>query len=270
MYSGHTPEGLPCAGKVYEFQLAQREYEILKRIHQANGNFLRHVVRPIDGIPNDDTFVIVLELLGKPWADQLEEDRQRGNRITPLALMNMAVETTAALAEVYKAGVAHCDVKPENFLVSNLNKRIVLIDFDLAVPFGATRINGSDHFAPPEIIPEDGKATRTTDSFSWGRMWEFVLTGGMGIGPNHRITDHKDFKWVSQSFAELVRKCTEPNPGQRIPPDELDRSVRQAMNNVERRYGGIQFKDALAPYDYTYMLNPSNQVQGAAGSPIVY
>ena len=242
VYAGRIPDGKPCVLKEYELEPAKHEYAMLCRVKERNTH-LAHVVYCFDGFQQDKLFVIAEERLWKPITDIL-----RVERLAPRMLAHLAIGSTRALREMATAGLAHCEIKPDSFMLSEHTERCVLIDLGLAIPFGDKTRGYSDLIAAPEVIA--GSPCPQSDCYSWARTWELLLTGMGDIGPTYRVTDVHGAQWVSQSFAELIRICTNSNPTQRMHPHELAQKVHDALSRPVQRGGGMQFPDATTDYPY--------------------
>lgn len=219
----------------------KHERTVLDAISAANGGAARHVVRCIDGFQSGRHYFIVEEAL-RTTLDQAF----RPGAISPFALMHLGVDTSKAIEEIARAGIVHCDLKPDNFAVSATAQRIVLIDFGTAVPVGSRTRGYTQHLAAPEV--QQGRPCETSDVCGWGRLIEFELTGLVGITPRRALTDV--VPWVGRRFAEIVSECCREDPGRRPVPVELAEAVRDALSQTRScpGCGTVQFEDAPAAY----------------------
>ena len=112
-----------------------------------------------------------------------------------------------ALSVLHERGLVHRDVKPENVMIGN-NGRVVLIDFNASRSVKNvkqdTEILGTVGYAPPEQLGLSESDART-DVYAVGVLLNVMLTG---VHPTKRIASGKAGK--------IVRKCTAVNPNDRF------------------------------------------------------
>lgn len=158
--------------------------------------------------------------------------------------LDVAVQLCECMKAVHSVGIVLQEIKPENVMVvKNLSKksgvRLVLIDFDWAVPNG----NVVRYVGTPGYFNIDGNdLSYKSDIFSLGIVLCELLTGGnpyiVDLMTNEeRVYDptewvnwvkNKDFTHpnqlndeLSQSINDIIEKCLEPNPEDRPEIDEI-------------------------------------------------
>jgi serine/threonine-protein kinase len=93
-------------------------------------------------------------LFGRTLEARLAAGRRRGHTLGIHEALELLLAITDALAAAHRAGVAHCDLKPDNIVV--IGSRVVLIDFGLFVPEVARTAPrpaaGAAEFMAPETI----------------------------------------------------------------------------------------------------------------------
>ena len=95
---------------------------------------------------------------------------ERGLSVLVPALRELA----SALHAMHSAGAVHRDVRPENVMLTN-DGRVVLIDFGLVVPEGThTEIAGAPAYMAPDEAP-----TAASDWYSFGVFIFEALTGAL-------------------------------------------------------------------------------------------
>jgi len=92
-------------------------------------------------------------------------------------LANIFHQTAAALAALHAQNFVHCDLKPNNILVSAGNK-VKIIDFGQACPVGSVkkRIQGTPDFIAPEQVKCE-PVTVQTDVYNLGATFYWLLSG---------------------------------------------------------------------------------------------
>ncbi len=152
---------------------------------------------------------IVLELV------EGEDLRALINRMRPVPIplaLNLAQQICAGVGHAHRAGIVHCDLKPQNILVTRAGQ-VKVADFGIAravqgeMPADEARegfVWGSPHYIAPERVA--GQApTPAADVYSIGVILYEMLTG---VPPFH-----------ADDAAELARKHLEESP---LPPSAIN------------------------------------------------
>ncbi len=185
--------------------------------------------------------------------------RERG-RLTPVEALDMIEPVLAALAEAHEAGIVHCDVKPENVLVSE-NGKVKVADFGLARaladPAGTDGpLLGTVNYISPEQAL-GGAATPRSDVYAVGIMLYELLTGSP---PHAAATDEAVVRnhidrdvpppsavdgTVSPAIDDLVRRLTARDPHHRYPSAETaELAIEQARRSAGSHVEGIESLDS--------------------------
>lgn len=178
------------------FPKAVTAYEILCDIRTQNLPETYDVVTLADG-------QIVLEefISGITVADVMKSGtyRYRGAKRVLVSVCN-------ALEILHKNNIVHRDVKPENIIISD-DGRVVLIDLNISRKVSAntkdTVIMGTVGYASPEQLGVTGSDART-DIYAMGVLLNVMLTG-----------KHPSELLARGKASKIVKKCTDISPDNR-------------------------------------------------------
>lgn len=180
-----------------------REVRILAR------NF-RGFVRMFLAEPNASSPFYIMEYL--PGGSLV----QWAGRLNRSQLGQIAVDTSAYLAALHAAGIAHGDVKPQNLLLGSDGR--ARISDPIGSGWGCTQLfsenrGGTPGYWAPEILA-GASISSSADVWSFGAAMHHLATG-------LRPVDGRPFHYSYPVFdsapeiAEVVRACCHPNPSMR-------------------------------------------------------
>ena len=146
-----------------------------------------NIIRIIETYRTHNTLYIVMELCtGGELFDKLyEQPNARFSENDCRVLVNKMV---AALNYLHQAGIAHRDLKLENFIFTNKqdNAEIKLIDFGYSQNYLAKdhmdSIVGTAYYISPEVL--QGDYTKSCDIWSMGVILYMMLSGRVPFGGN--------------------------------------------------------------------------------------
>lgn len=131
--------------------------------------------------PEGSPFAVMEVVAGKPLSSVLANH----GALPPLMVAELAIQAAAGLDAAHRAGVVHCDVKPENLLIGRRGcgrLQLKVIDFDLAAldaedePHEHPMLRGTAKYMSPEQVVGDRIDART-DVYSLGMVLFRMLTG---------------------------------------------------------------------------------------------
>jgi serine/threonine-protein kinase len=126
---------------------------------------------------------IVMEFVnGRTLKSVIREYTQREGAPLPVArTLNLAIQICAGIGYAHRAGLVHCDVKPQNVLVTR-DDRVKVADFGIARALSEASVNtgsllwGTPHYFAPEQAA--GQATTpASDVYAIGIIIFEMLTG---------------------------------------------------------------------------------------------
>ena len=155
-----------------------------------------------DVLEMDDGQIVLEEYIdGLTVAEVMEIDRYR-----PSGARKVLLGVCDALAALHEMGIVHRDVKPENVMIDN-NGRVVLIDLNVSrIESKASKdtvIMGTVGYASPEQLGLSQSDART-DIYAVGVLYNVMLTG-----------QHPSVTIAPGKVGRIVRKCTAINPDER-------------------------------------------------------
>ncbi|MBW8015578.1 MAG: serine/threonine protein kinase [Planctomycetes bacterium] len=134
-----------------------------------------------------------------------------------------------ALNGMHQRGYVHCDIKPNNILISDEGS-IKIIDLGQSCKIGAikTRIQGTPDYIAPEQVHKQHLSHRT-DIFNFGATMYWALTGknvptliplkseiGMPVNKIKQFrTPRQVYKQIPKKVSEIVMRCIEEKPAKR-------------------------------------------------------
>ncbi len=177
----------------------------------------------------------------------------------PLVLdraLDLMIQACAALGAAHRAGLVHCDVKPQNILVTN-DGRVKVTDFGIAralsasVPQNVETVWGTPHYFSPEQAAGE-PPTPASDVYSLGVVLYEMLAGRVPFDADN----HTDL--ALQHLRDEPPPLTALNPAV---PIQIEQIVSKAMSKepAQRYRTADLFGRALL--DYRRMTNQATGYQ---------
>jgi len=216
-------ESVESCGKKFAVKIVnKRKYNDKKLTHNLF-NELRaetHLLSSAHEHPNIITYHQVFEdvahlfiVMDHCGGGELFDRISRDQKFSEQKAANLFRQMTSALYYIHSLGIAHCDLKPENFIFATADEdsKILLIDFGMAKivqwrQYHKT-INGTPYYIAPEVL--SGKYNEACDMWSMGVIL-FVMV--FGFPPFHCAdkgsqsqTDKAIFKKIRSGFTPKVQ-----------------------------------------------------------------
>ena len=177
--------------------------------------------------------------------------------------LDLMIQACAALGAAHRAGLVHCDVKPQNILVTN-DGRVKVTDFGIAramsasVPQNVETVWGTPHYFSPEQATGESP-TPASDVYSLGVVLYETLAGRVPFDADN----HTDL--AMQHLRDEPPPLTTLNP---TVPIQIEQMINKAMSkDPSARYRTAdQFGRALL--DYRRMTNQATGYQRPVAVPI--
>jgi serine/threonine-protein kinase len=186
-----------------------------------------------------------------------------------------------ALEELHRFQLLHRDVKPENAIVCE-DGRVVLIDFGLTKKveeviglgtrqLAATTRFGSDGFAPPEQYLRSGVLGKYTDVYALGATLYFLLTGTIPISAPERAMGgvlmpiHQTNPSISRSLSDAAENAME------LDKDKRPRSVQCFIELIHKLSTTISPSSGKAPTSVSppHTSIPTNSIPNTTPRPVI-
>lgn len=178
---------------------------------------LRHknLVQLYDVFENVDTLFLVMELCpGGELFDRITDKSRYSERDAAFVLRQIL----EGLAFMHSQKIAHCDLKPDNFLFSSKDKKadLKIIDFGMSKKLKRRQemssLRGTPYYIAPEVL--SGNYSECCDMWSFGVVMFVML---FGYPPFFGDTDNEIFERIKKGFYPETRKGYGPFFAEAIP-----------------------------------------------------
>lgn len=177
--------------------------------------------------------------------------------------LDLMIQACAALGAAHRAGLVHCDVKPQNVLVTN-DGRVKVTDFGIAramsasVPQNVETVWGTPHYFSPEQATGE-PPTPASDVYSLGVVLYEMLAGRVPFDADN----HTDL--ALQHLRDEPPPLTALNPAV---PIQIEQIINKAMSKepAQRYRTADLFGRALL--DYRRLTNQATGYQRPIAMPV--
>ncbi|WP_018969162.1 protein kinase domain-containing protein [Rubritalea marina] len=164
------------------------------------------------------------------------EDFVKRHLLQPIDFRHIATQILHGVSASHKAGVLHCDIKPENVMLSlTANDQYELKVFDFGISESVADMEngekvalvGSIHVMAPELFSGQGSTVKT-DIYALGCLFYYLLTGVypyIGDSTSATMQAHLSGKHhpilslrqdIGKELANWIESLIETNPAKRL------------------------------------------------------
>ncbi len=203
------------------------------------------------GMDGDKQYIVMEYVEGS----DLKQLIRQGAPFTPQRVLDISIQMCAAIGAAHRAGLVHCDVKPQNVLITP-EGRVKVTDFGIARALSGvsaagvtTGVWGTPHYFSPEQAAGQSP-TPASDVYSIGVIMYEMLTGRL------------PFEGDNQQQLALAHLRDQPPPIGKLNPQvpaQLEQIVNRALaKEPSQRY---RHADQLGRLLYEYQRG-SEQLTG--------
>lgn len=175
----------------------------------------KYVVPVYDFYSDENNNYLVMEKLFNSFADIMSKINIT---FDDFSIRNIAKKLIEILQFIHKQGVIHCDIKPDNIMISSDFQKIYLIDYGLSrfymrknrhIPFSTDKNNGGTLRYMSVHTNNQVESSRRDDLISLGYVLVYLQTAKL---PWQNITGKNRCKKIAEmkidiSFVELCKGC---------------------------------------------------------------
>ena len=250
--------------------------KVARRLFKTEAQTLHHlgthdrIPRLLAYFEEDEKFYLVQQYIeGHTLSQEIEE----GKSWTENRVIELLQDCLGILGFVHSKNVIHRDVKPDNLIRRNADRKLVLVDFGTVkeiiaeqtqlIP--ATVVVGTRGYMPTEQAR--GKPRATSDIYALGVIAIQALTGIHPI--NLPENDNGEIVWqdqarCSQQLQEIVTKMTCYHFKERY---QNAGEVVAALNSISNRIDNRDLPTEAVAYSPTVQLS-GTQIANLSGQPV--
>ncbi len=217
----------------------KREAKILVDLHHNN------LPRVYDYFCENNNYFLVMDYI--EGEDLLTVINRYGEKGIPEAdVLNWLIELCHILNYLHnnKPPVIYRDLKPSNIMFRKKDKRIILIDFGLAILSNAGIPSGDAYMGTLGYAPQEqcnGKTTTVSDIYSLGATAYHLLTGSIS---NDFIKKHvkEKNKHIGEELDRIISKCLMKDQADRY--QDVEELLQDLNNYLVHRQSARQYLSA--------------------------
>ncbi|MGB1253943.1 MAG: protein kinase domain-containing protein [Candidatus Promineifilaceae bacterium] len=193
---------------------------------------------------DDNKHFIVMEFVEGQTLKQLIRNQPEGRPISIQRALDLTIQICSGLGYAHRAGLVHCDMKPQNVLVAP-DERVKVTDFGIARAISEATVGGEQVWGTPHYFaPEQARGLRATpssDVYSLGIILYELLTGQLPFSAETHTA------LALKHIQEEPPRAGDLNPNI---PEQLDDILAKVMSKepVQRYRTAGQFGRILATY----------------------
>lgn len=185
------------ADRKYQFDAMRNEIAITRALDHPN------IISLFEVYENETDLHLVMELCtGGELFDRIKAKKQ----YSELEAQGVLRQIASALVCLHQNKIAHCDLKPDNFLFEGPgdDARVKIIDFGMARALRRREylkhLRGTPYYIAPEVL--QGQYSEHCDMWSFGVVMFVML---FGFPPFHGNTDQDIFNSITAGFTPEVK-----------------------------------------------------------------
>jgi serine/threonine protein kinase len=197
---------------------------------------------------NNTAYIVMEFVKGKTLEKLLDEKK---GPLPEKEVVNYITQAADALGAVHEAKVLHRDIKPDNLMVTQ-DGRIVLVDFGTARAFASGKAKHMTRlltpgYAPPEQWLQEARFGPFTDLYALGGTCYHLLTGQLPVQATDRLagvelqSPHRVNHEVSQTVSDAVMWALEMKADQR--PQSVEEFIKALTGDIATPRAADETKD---------------------------
>ncbi|KAJ7093834.1 kinase-like domain-containing protein [Mycena belliarum] len=224
MYASHVEGGMA------------KDFTLLGKVKHPHVLEIIAVYSPPPGMPGDTHLVFefmpggtLLEYLLNYAHEQPDNGLQFPEGLHEIAARDIMFQLCQALSYIHRLGIVHCNVKPENILLTGDEMPFIkLAGFGLAIKGAGNKrdVRGSMDYAAPELL-DHRDYDEHVDSWSAGiTMCNLLLLASPHVSGHHNAGEPLELEWdtlrerLSEDGDKFLHALLTEDPKDRWLPDE--------------------------------------------------
>lgn len=181
-----------------------KEAELLEKFSQVDG-----LVTPIDFFEANNTVYIIMKQLGEIITLK-EFQKAAGNigQFEVLEFLQCLLPVMNGIAALHRAGIIHCDIKPDRIIILNDSTMKLLVDTGTIRNFPtkdtSLPVIFNQHYAPIEVYSTKGELGPWTDIYALCATIYYYLSGHNPVEVIERIAGKKLKKLSEYNIAVFL------------------------------------------------------------------